>query len=193
MGQGRHESRGKPGGEGPAADNPPLGPSPFSLVFHPWIPRTTTAMSSHEGSRFVPRVWPMALRCSVRGVGIGLVFAAVTVGLGSLIGTVSSVGIGLVLGATLVLFGLHGAWRMADGIVTFAQAVPSDPEISAHPDGHARLEWPGLNLTVEGRAGVMGEPDLEVTAGGEPMQAPLDESAEVAREALARLGVEPTR
>lgn len=133
----------------------------------------------------------MAARCSVKGLGIAVVFASVTIGGGLMMGTFVSVGLGLIIGSTLLLFALHGAWQVARGLAEFAEPVPLEPRVRARTDGQASLEWPSMGLRVEAQAGVLREPELEVNAAGQPIRAPIDEGPEAAREALEVLGVDP--
>lgn len=139
----------------------------------------------------MPRVWPLAARCSLQGVVVALLVALVTVSGGIALGTTFTVALGVLLGATFLVFALHGAWRMADGLVAFAEEVPAQPQVRARLDGEARLVWPGLGLEVEGRAGLLREPDLEAEVAGQPLQAPPDEAPVLAEEALSVAGVRP--
>lgn len=106
-------------------------------------------------------------------------------------GLPTAVGIGLIVTLTLVFFALHSAWRLARGLVAFADLVPGQPDVHARASGVARFSWPSLSLDVQGQAGVLSEPRLEAEAGGQPFEGTVDEGPELAEEALASLGVEP--
>jgi hypothetical protein len=138
----------------------------------------------------VPSAWSLAARSSLRGLGLAAAFGVPIVAGARITGMTLAFQLGLVVALTLVAFALHSAWRMARGLQAFAETVPADPDVDAHSQG-ARLRWPAFGLVVQGRAGVMREPDLEARAGGEPMSAPVDEGEQLAEEALESLGIDP--
>lgn len=117
-------------------------------------------------------------------------FGALVVGAAATLGVPTAIGMGMILALTLVGFALHSAWRMGHGLATFAQAVPTEPDVTAKASGRARLAWPSLGLVVRGRAAVLREPELEAEAGGQPLRASVDEGEVLAQEALEALGIE---
>lgn len=123
----------------------------------------------------------------------GLISVAIVgmlvIGLGITTGSPTAIGMAIILTVTLLVFAVHSAWKMASGLAAFAQAVPFEPSTRVSIGG-ARLDWPSLSLSVEGRAGVLREPDLQAVAAGEPMAAPADEGSQLARQALDVLGFE---
>lgn len=135
------------------------------------------------------RVWRLTARCCLKGALTAAAIGSLIVGAAVLAGLQIGVELGLILAATLLVFALHSAWRMAQGLAAFAEAVPGQPRVQASAEGRARLDWPSLGLVVEGEAAVLHEPDLEAEAGGEPLQAPVDEGRQLAEQALSRLGV----
>lgn len=155
-------------------------------------PVTATLLLGSVPSGGVKRVWRLAAQCSVRGLvvalGAGLLLVAGAVAGGG--GTALT--LALVVAATLVFFALHSAWRVAQALDTVAETVPLPPQVTADPSGEAELAWPSLSLVVQGEAAVLRDPELEASAGGEPLRAPVDESRRLAEEALATLGLQPT-
>lgn len=132
----------------------------------------------------------LAVRCSPRGVLAALTFGALTVGGAVLAGAPTAIGIASIVAITLLVFAVHSAWRMAQGLGSFARAVPEPADVQARASGRAQLAWPSLDLTVQSRAGVLREPRLEGEADGEPFEGEIDDGHEVAERALESLGVE---
>lgn len=120
---------------------------------------------------------------------MALVAGAWLVGAASLLGAPTAIGMSLLVAGTLVVFALTSAWRMARGLVDFAETVPAEPEVSASAYGRARLAWPSLNLAVQGTAGVLRDPSLEAEAAGQPLTGPVEEGDELAEEALGNVGI----
>lgn len=137
------------------------------------------------------RVWPLAARCSIRGVLVATAVSVVTVTAGVMAGVTTSIGLGVLIGATFFLFAGHGAWRTAEAVVEFADTVPKEPVVETEAGRVARLTWPALNLTLTGEAAVLKEPELEAEAAGRTLEASVEESRELAQEALEELGIDP--
>lgn len=150
---------------------------------------TATLLLPAAGCSIVTRAWRLAVKCCIRGVVVALVVGAWLVGAATLLGIPTAIGLSLLLAATLIVFALTSAWRMARGLADFAETVPAEAEVSASAHGQARLSWPSLNLAVRGTAGVLKEPSLEVEAAGQPLTGSVEEAEGLAEEALGSLGV----
>lgn len=135
----------------------------------------------------------VAARCAALGLLWAAGFGALVLGGAITTGGSTAITIAALLALTLVGFALHSAWLLARGLQAFADAVPAPAEVETRLDGSARLTWPALSLAVEGEAGVLRDPRLEGRAGGQPFEGSVDESRELAEEALADLGVDVER
>lgn len=137
------------------------------------------------------RAWRLAARCSVQGVLLAAAVGLIVVVLAVRAGAPTATWLASILAVTLVVFALHSAWLLGEGLSSFAQAVPVDAEVDANPTGEAELRWPALSLTVEAEAGILRDPKLEAHAGGQPFEGDVDQARDLAEEALASLGVQP--
>lgn len=135
----------------------------------------------------------VAARCSPLGLLWATGFGALVVGGAVLTGGPTAVTIAALLALTLVVFAVHSAWKLAQGLHAFAEEIPAPADVETNLDGTARLTWPALSLAVEGEAGVLRDPHLEGRAGGQPFEGPVEEGGRLAEEALADIGVDPER
>ena len=131
-------------------------------------------------------------RVAVRTIPFVLVVAAA---LGSLVwlngeflpALVATAAVVVVMGPVIAQAPARLAWRLEE----FADQVPGEPEASLAWHGEQTLEWPDLELVVEGQFHRYRLQDFVVHADGTTRFLSSSRPREAARRALDELGVEP--
>ena len=131
-------------------------------------------------------------RAAVRTIPFVLVVAAA---LGSLVwlngeflpALVATAAVVVVMGPVIAQAPARLAWRLEE----FADQVPGEPEASLAWHGEQTLEWPDLELVVEGQFHRYRLQDFVIHADGTTRFLSSSRPREAARRALDELGVEP--
>ena len=131
-------------------------------------------------------------RVAVRTIPFVLVVAAA---LGSLVwlngeflpALVATAAVVLVMGPVIAQAPARLAWRLEE----FAEQVPAEPDAALAWHGEQTLEWPDLELVVEGQFHRYRLQDFVVHADGTTRFLSSSRPREAARRALDELGVEP--